>query len=178
MFETLENNNTELSREMIYCGIGNHESVLHFGACDKGLHLIKVLDEFGLDIQYTAVDVKDEVKTFFTDFEPMEKTHNWISHQESMQEFVDNMEGERYNWTLITGVFNKPLYSERQYQFIDTVIKNCLKFSDNVVFTIDETSSSDFKYSMIYLYSHFTNAYNAVTVKKIDTGKYIFHIKN
>lgn len=170
-------NDRNFAREIIYCGIGQYESVLHFGACDHNLNFIQNLDEHGLDIQYTAVDVKDEVKTFFNDFEPVERTHTWISHQQSMQEFIDEMEDERYTWTLITGVFNKPLYSERQYQFIDTVIKNCLKFSDNVVFTIDENNSSDFKYSMIYLYSHFTNAYNSVTVKKIDAGKYIFHIK-
>lgn len=139
MFETLENNNTELSREMIYCGIGNHESVLHFGACDKGLHFIKVLDEFGIDVQYTAVDVEDEVNTLFSDYEPTERTHAWISVQEPMQEFIDNNNnGERYEWTLITGIFDKPLYSERQYQFIDTVIDSCFTFSDNVIFTIKE----------------------------------------
>ena len=171
-------NDSGFAKEIIYCGIGNYDSILHFGACDNNLFFLPILDELGLDVQYTGIDVKDEVKTFLTDFEPIERTHIWISHQDSMQEFIDNMNDERFAWTLITGIFNKPLYSERQYQFIDTVIKNCLKFSDNVIFTIDETSSSDFKYSMIYLYSHFTNEYNTVTVKKIDTGKYIFHIKN
>lgn len=169
-------NDRNFAREIIYCGIGQYESVLHFGACDTDLNFIKNLDELGLDIQYTAVDVKDEVKTLFTDFEPMERTNTWISTQESMQEFIDNIEDQKYNWTIITGVFDKPLYSERQYQFIDTTIKSCLEFSDNVILTIDENTTSDFKYSMIYLFSHFTNGYNAVTVKKIDAGKYIFHI--
>jgi hypothetical protein len=164
------------AKDIIYCGIGQYESVLHFGACDNGLNFIKNLDELGLDIQYTAVDVKDEIQTIFSDFEPLERTHTWISTQESMQEFIDNIDDQKYNWTIITGVFDKPLYSERQYQFIDTTIKSCLEFSDNVILTIDENSSADFKYSMIYLFSHFTNAYDIVTVKKIDAGKYIFHI--
>ena len=164
------------AKDIIYCGIGQQESVLHFGACDNGLNFIKNLDELGLDIQYTAVDVKDEIQTIFSDFEPLERTHTWISTQESMQEFIDNIDEQKYNWTIITGVFDKPLYSERQYQFIDTTIKSCLEFSDNVILTIDENSSADFKYSMIYLFSHFTNAYDIVTVKKIDAGKYIFHI--
>ena len=174
---TYENDNG-FAKEIIYCGIGQYESLLHFGACDENLFFLPILDEFGLDIQYTAVDVKDEVKKLFTDFEPLERTNTWISHQESMQEFIDNMEDERYTWTLLTGVFNKPLYSERQYQFIDTVIKKCLEFSDNVIFTINENADDSFKYSMIYLYSHFTNAFESVTVKKIGAGKYIFHIKN
>lgn len=171
-------NDNGFSKEIIYCGVGQYESLLHFGACEKDLFFLPILDELGLDIQYTAVDVKDEIKTLFTDFEPIERTHTWISHQESMQEFIDNMEDEKYTWTLLTGIFNKPLYSERQYQFIDTVVKKCLEFSDNVVFTINETSTDSFKYSMIYLYSHFTNAFEYVTVKKIGSGKYIFHIKN
>lgn len=176
MFETIDNNNTEISREIIYCGIGNHESVLHFGACDKGLHFIKVLDEFGLDVQYTAVDVDDEVNTLFSDYEPMERTHPWISVQEPMQEFIDNNDGERYMWTLVTGIFDKPLYSERQYQFIDTVIDSCFAFSDNVIFTIKEQATPVFKYSMVYLFQHFNMQYRKVTVKKVEDGKYIFHV--
>ena len=53
--------NQNFATEIIYCGIGQHESVLHFGACDKGLDFLKTLDEFGLDIEYTAVDIDDEV---------------------------------------------------------------------------------------------------------------------
>ena len=175
-FALFLNQKYETSREIIFLGIGNHESVLHFGACEEGLNFIDVLDQFELDIQYTAVDIKDEVKTLFSDFEPQHRTHTWISTQESMQEFIDNIDNQKYHWTILTGVFDKPLYSERQYQFIDTTIKSCLEFSDNVILTIDENSSADFKYSMIYLFSHFTNAYDIVTVKKIDAGKYIFHI--
>lgn len=168
--------NYSFATELIYCGIGQHESVLHFGACDKGLDFLKQLDQLGLDIEYTAVDVSEEVNTLFSDFEPMERTHPWITVQASMQEYIDEVDFEKYNWTIITGVFDKPKYSERQYQFIDTVIRKCITFSDNVAFTIDEKSSASFKYSMIYLYSHFTNQYDKVTVKKIEDGKYIFHI--
>ena len=99
--EQIEDNYGQLSREIIFCGIGPYESVLHFGACDNELNLIKQLDALQLDIQYTAVDTKDEVKTFFKDSEPMERTMQWISIQESMQEHIDNIEDERYNWTII-----------------------------------------------------------------------------
>jgi hypothetical protein len=99
----------------------------------------------------------------------MEKTHQWITVNESMQEYIDNIGDERYNWTLITGVFDKPLYSERQYQFIDTVIRECLNFSDNVIFTIKEQTTSVFKYSMLYLFQHF---------KRLTEGKYIFCFTN
>lgn len=174
--ENTEENYGKLAREIIFCGIGPYESVLHFGACDKDLNFIKQLDELGLDIQYTAVDGKDEVNTLFTDFEPLEKTHTWISIQESMQEHIDSIEDERYTWTIITGVFDKPIYSERQYQYIDTVIKSCLDFSDNVIFTLKETHSETFEYSMLYLFSHLMSEYDTVTAKKIVDNQFIFHI--
>lgn len=174
--EKTEENYGKLAREIIYLGIGPYESVLHFGACDNDLNFIKQLDELGLDIQYTAVDTKDEIKTLFTDFEPMEKTHHWFSLQESMQEHIDNITDERYDWTLITGVFDKPIYSERQYQYIDTVIKSCQEFSDNIIFSIKETTSETFQYSMLYLFSHLCSEYTIVTVKKISDNQFIFHV--
>lgn len=174
--EQIDDNYGKLAREIIFCGIGPYESVLHFGACDNELNFIKQLDELELDIQYTAVDAKDEVKTFFTDFEPMERTMQWISIQESMQEHIDNIEDERYNWTIITGVFDKPIYSERQYQYIDTVIKECLRFSDNVLFTLKETSSETFQYSMLYLFSHLVAEYDTITAKKLIDNQFIFHV--
>jgi hypothetical protein len=174
--EQIEDNYGQLAREIIFCGIGPYESVLHFGACDNELNFIKQLDELQLDVQYTAVDSKDEVKTFFTDFEPMERTMPWISVQESMQEHIDNIDDERYNWTLITGVFDKPIYSERQYQYIDTVIKECFNFSDNVIFTLKETFSETFQYSMLYLFSHLVAEYETVTAKKLKDDQYIFHV--
>ena len=55
---------SNVAKEIMYCGIGNYESVLHFGACDKDLFFLETLDEHELDIQYTAVDVKEEVRHY------------------------------------------------------------------------------------------------------------------
>jgi hypothetical protein len=170
------NDKYKIARELVFLGIGMHESVVHFGACDTDLNFIDAVDQFELDIQYTAVDVKDEIKTLFTDLQPAEKTHTWISTQESMQEFIDNIEDQKYTWSIITGVFDKPIYSERQYQFIDTIVKSCKEFSENVVFTLNVNTSTYFQYSIVYLFSHFMNLYDSVTIKKIDNDNYIFHI--
>lgn len=167
-----------LAKEIIYAGIGQYESVIHFGACDKDLFLLETLDEHGLDIQYTAVDTKEEIETLLSNFEPIERTQPWITVNESMQEHIDSIDNERYNWTVITGVFDKPVYSERQYQFIDTVIQSCMQFSDNVLFTISEKPTPIYKYSIVYLFQHFNQLYNTVMVKKVEEGKYIFCLTN
>lgn len=167
-----------MAKEIIYSGIGQYESVLHFGACDNELYFLETLDELGLDIQYTAVDVKEEIGTLFTRFEPMERTQPWISIQESMQEHLDSITTERYNWTIITGTFDKPIYSERQYQFIDTIVRSCLDISDNVLFTLSEQPTPIYKYSVVYLFQHLTQLYSKVMVKKVEEGRYIFCINN
>ena len=183
--EELNQNYSEKAREIIYCGIGNHESVLHFGACDKDLHFIKTLDQLQLDIEYTAVDSNEDINDLLKDYEPLERTHPWFIVNESMQEFIDNITEERYNWTVITGVFDKPLYSERQYQFIDTVIRTCLQFSDGVIFTINENpvylengnpTEPYFQYSILYLFSQIVGIYPKSITKKIGEGQYIFCI--
>ena len=170
--------NYKLLEEVIFCGIGQDESLLHFGACSSGNTILKILDEFELDIEYTAVDVDSKIKTFFTDFSPDERTHPWISLQETMQNFIDTITEERYNWTLITGIFDKPKYKEKQYQFIDAVLKECLKFSDNVIFTIKVKEFEDFKYNTGFLLLHQFSKFNNVTAKKIKEDTYIFYIKN
>lgn len=167
-----------VAKEIMYCGIGSNESVLHFGACDKDLFFLETLDEHDMDIQYTAVDVKEEIETLFTRFEPIARTHAWITVNQPMQEYIDDIEDERYNWTIITGVFDKPIYSERQYQFIDTVIRSCMEFSDNVIFTISQQATPVYKYSIVYLFQHFNQMYDKITIKKVEEGKYIFCINN
>lgn len=169
---------SNLAKEIMYCGIGNYDSVLHFGACDKDLFFLETLDEHELDIQYTAVDIKEEVEKLFTTFEPITRTMPWITVNQPMQEYIDDIEDERYTWTLLTGVFDKPIYSERQYQFIDTVIRSCFEFSDNVLFTINQQATPVYKYSIVYLFQHFNQEYDKVTVKKVEQGKYIFCINN
>jgi hypothetical protein len=175
MIEEYQQKNN-LAKEILYCGIGNYESVLHFGACDTDLYFLETLDEHELDIQYTAVDVKEEIETLLSRFEPIARTQPWITVQQSMQEFIDDVEDERYTWTILTGVFDKPLYSERQYQFIDTVVRSCFNFSDNVIFTITQQATPVYKYSIVYLFQHFNQEYDKVNVKKVEDGKYIFCI--
>lgn len=164
--------------EMIYCGIGNNESVLHFGACYFDQNFMKTLDQFDLDIEYTAVDVHENIKTFFTDYEPYERTHPWVSVQESMQEFIDNITDQRYNWTIISGIFDTPIFNNRQYVFIDTIVENCLKFSDNLIITIDIKQTPTFEYNVGFLILHFISKNKKITVKKISDETFIFCINN
>jgi hypothetical protein len=163
-------------QEIIYCGIGDGESVLHFGAYAYGNDFLKILEDLELDISYTAVDTKEEINTIFSDFKPSERNNPWVSVNESMQEFIDNIDYEKYHWTIITGVFDKPIYNDKQYVFIDMVIKSCLNFSDNLVFTLDVKNTEEFEYNTGFLVLHLLSKYNKLTVKKLSEDKFIFCI--
>lgn len=170
--------NHELLEEIVYCGIGDGESVLHFGACAYENKFLNILEELELDIAYTAVDVDEKVKTIFTDFEPSHRNHPWVSVQETMQEFIDNIDYEKYHWTIITGIFDKPIYSDRQYVFIDMIIKSCLKFTDNLIFTLDVKNTKDFEYNTGFLVLHLLSKHDKLKFKKLSDDKFIFCINN
>jgi hypothetical protein len=178
----MKNENEELNykllQEIVYCGIGNSESVLHFGACTYGNDFLKILEELDLDISYTAVDVDEKIKTIFTDFNPSQRNYPWVSVEETMQEFIDNIDYEKYHWTVITGIFDKPIYADKQYVFIDMVIQSCLKFTDNLIFTLDVKNTKEFEYNTGFLVLHLLSKYTKLTVKRLAEEKFIFCINN
>ena len=49
----MENN---LASEILYFGIGNDESILHFGACDSDVDMIRVLNDLELDVMAETKD--------------------------------------------------------------------------------------------------------------------------
>ena len=95
-----------------------------------------------------------------------------------MQEFIDNIDYEKYHWTVITGIFDKPIYADKQYVFIDMVIQSCLKFTDNLIFTLDVKNTKEFEYNTGFLVLHLLSKYTKLTVKRLAEEKFIFCINN
>ena len=173
----MDNNN--LTKQIIYCGIGNNESVLHFGACDKDLNFISTLNDFELDIQYTAVDIdKEKIDSLFSKQNIPKRNHQWISTHDNMQDFISNISEERYHWTVITGIFDKVVYRDAHYQFIFTTIEECKKFSDNVVFTLKKYVSPETTNNPSFTFEILSSRYNTVGLRKMKDNTYLFHITN
>lgn len=162
--------------EVVNCGILEEDSIVNFGAGHAdGMFLETLRDYNGSLGQKTtvAIDINSKkIKMLSKKF----KGEDLLIEEISIQDFIENS-ASTYDWTVITGVFDNFLYGERQYDFVTTIvnsaIKNCNK---GLIFTIKETITDDFKYSMVYFLLYFSNNYQRLTVKKFNDGNYIFCI--
>lgn len=177
--KNFSNNDINLSKQIVYRGIGDNESILHFGACDKELNFVSTLNDLELDVQYTAVDVnKDLIETFFSNQNIPKRNHQWISTHDNMQDFISNISEERYHWTIITGIFDKVIYRDSHYQFIFTTVEECMKFSDNVIFTLKKYVLPDITHNPAFTFEILSSRYNSVGLQKMQDNTYLFHITN
>lgn len=180
--------NEEIIKILNLGKVNTTDTVLHFGAVfdvDSNIEIqqhetyVPTLTELLIDTfpLYTGVDINPE---------KIETLSNKFINQEfaisSMQEFLDNLndlgfEVKPYEWTIITGIFDKPIYGDKQYEFIQTTIETCQKFtSKGILFTIEETPTEEFTYSIVYLYTVLSVLYNRVLLSKVSNNQYIFSI--
>jgi len=176
--------------------VNTTDTVLHFGAgfdVDSNMEIqqhetyVPTLTE--LLIEWFTWSEQNESPCYTgvdTNPEKIETLSNKFINQEfaisSMQEFLDNLNDlefdvKSYEWTLITGIFDKPIYGDKQYEFIQTTIETCQKFtSKGLLFTIEEKPIEDFTYSIIYLYTLLITLYDKVLIQKTSNNQYIFFI--
>jgi hypothetical protein len=168
----------DLSSEIIEFGISQQDRILHVGCCDKQINLIDKLEKMGIEAFYLGVDVKDEIIELKSKYE---NTPNYNFIKKPVQDFIDEelseyTSGDIFEYTILTGLFDKPIYGEKHYLFISTLIERCMFFSDKVIFSINSDNYSKHSYSIIYVMNILMNAYNHVTIKKIKKNNYIFCI--
>lgn len=168
----------DLSNEIIEFGITEHDRLLHIGCCDKQINLIDKLEKIGIETFYLGVDVKDKIIELKSKYE---NTPNYNFIKKPVQDFIDEelseyTSGDIFEYTILTGLFDKPIYGEKHYLFISTLIERCMFFSDKVIFSINSDNYSKHSYSIIYVMNILMSAYNHVTIKKIKKNNYIFCI--
>lgn len=162
--------------EIVNCGIMEEDSVVNFGAgCGGGKFLDTLMEyngSFGENL-ITAVDPDSKkIKILSKKF----KGQNLSIEENSIQSFIEDTEIE-YDWSVITGVFDNHIYGENQYDFVSMTVNTAYqKCKKGIVFTIKEILSEEFRYSMIYFFTEFSNSYQRFTVKKFNDGNYIFCI--
>lgn len=162
-------------KEMNLLGLKEHDSILHFGFCDNDLNFLDKIKNTELDVLYLGVDVSDKVEDVIIE---NETNKNYAFQQRTLQDFLDN-EYHIFQYLLITGIFDKPIYEEKQYIFISSVLEKCFNMSHNIIFTIDiEKYRKDYNFSILYVINNIINIYDKVTIKKINNTKYIFSISH
>jgi hypothetical protein len=168
----------DIPLEILMFGIGEGDRILHAGCCYSKCNLLNKLEEYNIPTFYLGVDVKDEIKEISKNYENVD---NYSFAQQSIQEFIDEeldgYSGDNvFDYTILTGIFNKPIYEDNQYLFISTIIHRCMTFSDKVIFTLDTSDYNKYNYSVLYVINNVINMYDSVAVKKVKKHNYIFCI--
>ena len=168
----------DIPSEILMLGVMTGDKILHVGACDDGLNLIESFENNGIDLFYLGVDVKDSIKELGEKYKDVDH-YSFI--QQSVQELIDEELSDQsgamvFNYTILTGIFNKPAYEDKHYLFMSTLIDRCMKFSERVVFTLDASKYNEYNYSVLYVMNNLINMYDSVTIKKLKKDNYIFCI--
>lgn len=172
------NKKIDVSEEVLNLGVTLGDKILHVGACDSNVNLIEGFEKKGVHVFYLGVDVKEEIKELGEKYKDIDH-YSFI--QQPIQELIDEELADQYgakvfNYTILTGIFNKPIYEDRHYLFISTLVDRCMKFSETVIFTLDTTRYNEYNYSVLYVINNILNMYDSVIVKKIKKNNYIFCI--
>lgn len=168
----------DLAKEILSFGITPHDRILHVGCCDNGTNLIHELERKNIETFYLGVDVKDEINELKKKYSDV-PNYNFI--QKPIQNFIDDelseyTSGDIFECAILTGLFDKPIYEDKHYLFISTLIDRCMLFSDKVIFNINSDTYSKHSYSIIYVMNVLLNSQEYVTIKKLKKNNYIFCI--
>jgi hypothetical protein len=130
-----------------------------------------------LDIKYTAIDVKENSVNFLREknSELFQKI-DFNSESKTIQDFIDeNRNSESsYDWTVISGVFDKIKYGAEQFKFIDTILMESLNLSKfGVIFTFDGNKENSNNYNIRSINSYLDSSYGRYRITKMDDNIYV-----
>lgn len=171
-----------LAREILSCGVGHLDSILHLGSGYSDNLVFTYLADLkaqnlvqDMAITYSAVDVDQNSLTRITDVNAkLEEPIEVNLYNQSAQLFLDENTNE-FGWTIITGLFDKNQYGEQQFQFIDKILAECLKkTTEGVIFTVDtQTEIDDPTYTIQHIIAYIESTYSRYRINRINEYNYV-----
>ncbi len=173
-----------LAREILACGVGKGDELLHFGSGFSENLIFSYISDLklqnivpDLSVSYTAVDVDksklEEIESMNSRLESPLDVH---FYNESMQSFLDT-DSKEFKWTLITGLFDTKLYEDKQFEFIDKIVNESLKrSSEGVILTFDAQKKVDDTYTVQHIISYIESVYSRYRVSRINEYNYVICI--
>lgn len=171
-------------REILTCGINTSDKVVHFGSGynDNSFfkYLVSLKDQnlIGtISLEYTAVDVDESSNEKLNGID----TDNTLGAKiefvnSSMQEFLDENKNY-YDWSVITGLFDRNLYGDQQFQFIDKILDSCFNVSNNgIIFTFDVSKENDDTYTVRHIISYLESKFKRYRINKVNERYYVMCI--
>lgn len=171
-----------LAREILSCGVGHLDSILHLGSGYSDNLVFTYLADLkaqnlvqDMAITYSAVDVDQNSLTRITDVNAkLEEPIEVNLYNQSAQLFLDENTNE-FGWTIITGLFDKNQYGEQQFQFIDKILAECLKkTTEGVIFTVDtQKEIDDPTYTIQHIIAYIESTYSRYRINRINEYNYV-----
>jgi len=173
-----------LAREILSSGVNISDKIVHFGAGYKNqlvwdyLSAIKqqnLVQE--MEVIYTAVDVDAEAIASISKKNAEEQTGIDLRLvNNTMQSFIDTNTDE-FDWSIVTGIFDKNLYGDEQFQFLDKILASLLNYSkEGVIFTFDSSKEKDENYGISQIINYVSSLYNRYRINRINEENYIICI--
>ena len=169
----------EMCKDILSFGIESKEKILHLGCGDKQTNLLFNMDKLINDFYYLGVDVDIDVIDSLE--QSFKNNENYTFTNITVQNFLDYIMSKHqeivFSNTIITGIFDKPTYKEKQFIFISMVVKKCLLFSNKVIFSINGNNYNDYTYNILYVLNNLISTFDKVQMIK-KSNLYIFCITN
>jgi len=166
--------------EIINSGINFGQNIVEFGCVNNEAAFIKNINSYNGNIEYTGVDINENKLLLLRD-EFNDKNFQFLTS--SMQEYIDDIENSedsdkpKVDWFIISNIFDKPIYEENQYNFLDTILRNCLENSNiGVSFTFNNSKSDKDYYNIDYITAYIHASFYRYKIVRFNENEYLITV--
>lgn len=167
--------NNIIDSTILSFGIEKDQKIIHFGFGSREcsfLHHIR-----NKITSYTGVDANDSL---VSTYQNNSNFSNYSFVNSTIQNYIDDNKEFRkmYDWSIIDGLIDKNLYEEYQYEYLDTIIRECLYISDvGVILVIDANYTiNDDSYNPEFISAYVGSMYNRFSTCRLNEHQYLICI--
>jgi hypothetical protein len=163
--------------EIINSGINIGHKIIQFGCGNNQGDFVRNLSKYSVDIEYKGIDTNEsKLDSLKKDIIDSRYTFISASMQEYLDMITDDME-EKVDWFVLSGLLDKPLYEENQYNFLDIILKKCLEKCDiGVSFTFDNSKSDKDYYNIDYITAYIHTGFYRYKIVRFNEKDYVITV--
>jgi hypothetical protein len=171
--DQIDTRNEIINKSIISFGVEINQNIIHFGCGSRNKSFVKFISNNKMN--YLGIDSSESVIK-----DCKEKINNLDFDQITMQDFIDSIKNSnrRCDWSIIDGILDRNLYGDHQYDWLDTIVRECLYFSEiGVIIVIDgKKTMDDESYNPEFISAYIGSMYNRFIVSRLNEYQWIICI--
>lgn len=168
--DTIDTRNELINKTVFSFGVEENQNIVHIGCGSRNRSLAKFISKCKMN--YLGIDI-DESEIINCRNENEKLTFESVS----AQDFIDQMKitSKKCDWSIIDGVLDKNLYEDHQYDWLDTLIRECLYFSEiGVILILDgKKTINDESYNPEFISAYISSMYNRFMVSRLNEYQWV-----